>query len=95
VFSHLGREGWETDRGRVYVKYGVPDDRETVPLTINQVPYEIWNYYEGGGNSFVFVDSDGSGSFMQVYSTVEGEISFDNWEEFLSPMGGSRPGADQ
>jgi hypothetical protein len=77
----------------VYVRYGVPDDREIVPLTINQVPYEIWNYYAGGGYSFIFVDTDGSGSFMQVFSTVEGEISFENWEEFLSPMGGTTPGS--
>ncbi len=93
IFSFLGDEGWQTDRGRVYVKYGVPDDREIMPLTINQVPYEIWLYYESGGEQFVFVDSDGSGYFMQVYSTVEGEISFENWEEYLSPLGGSRPGS--
>jgi GWxTD domain-containing protein len=93
IFSFLGEEGWETDRGRIYVKYGIPDDREAVPLTSNQVPYEIWSYYAGGGDQFVFVDSDGSGNFMQVYSTIEGEISFDNWEEYLSPIGGSRPGS--
>ncbi len=92
-FSFLGREGWQTDRGRVYVKYGVPDDREIVPLTSGQVPYEIWRYYSGGGDEFVFVDTDGSGSYLQVYSTVDGEISFDNWQDFLSPIGGSRSGA--
>jgi GWxTD domain-containing protein len=80
-------EGWRTDRGRVYVIYGAPNDIEAMPLSIDQIPYEIWSYYgSGANNSFVFADRSGTGDYEQIFSTVEGETSYSNWEDMLSPL---------
>jgi GWxTD domain-containing protein len=81
------RDGWETDRGRVLIKFGQPDDIERMPIQVDTLPYEIWSYYQQGTETFVFVDRDGTGNFIQVYSTVEGEPSYSDWEQMLAPVG--------
>lgn len=37
--------GWKTDRGRIFIKYGPPDDfsQEVIPVS-HDYPYEIWVY---------------------------------------------------
>jgi GWxTD domain-containing protein len=86
-YSSGNREAWETDRGRVYVIYGPPDDIESELFQGTQIPYEIWYYYGGRNDSFVFADRTGAGSYEQVYSSVEGEISYTNWEKMISTTG--------
>ncbi len=56
------REGWETDRGRIYVIYGPPTDIERHPFEANSRPYEIW-YYSQIARRFVFVDYTGFGDY--------------------------------
>jgi GWxTD domain-containing protein len=85
-YSSVHRESWETDRGRVYVIYGPPDDIEAVVFQGEQVPYEIWYYYGGGNDSFVFADRSGTGDYEQVYSSIEGEVSYSNWEDMITPI---------
>ncbi|NOQ21073.1 MAG: GWxTD domain-containing protein [Candidatus Aegiribacteria sp.] len=85
-YASVQRESWRTDRGRVYVIYGPPDDIESVLFRGGQVPYEIWYYYEGGNESFVFADRSGTGDYEQVYSSVEGEVSYTNWEDMIAPV---------
>lgn len=60
-----GIEGWRTDRGRIYIKYGKPDEIESHPFEINQPPYEIWYYYSKK-RRFVFVDKHGFGDYILV-----------------------------
>jgi GWxTD domain-containing protein len=38
--------GFETDRGRIFLRYGRPDDVVTVENEIGAPPYEIWVYYK-------------------------------------------------
>jgi GWxTD domain-containing protein len=56
------REGWETDRGRVYILYGEPTDIERHPFESASRPYEIW-YYSSIARRFVFVDYTGFGDY--------------------------------
>ena len=86
-FSTAFRDGYETDQGRVYIIYGPPDEVNRETMTIDILPHETWIYFEQGGAQFVFLDSDGSSSFNQIFSTVEGEISYYNWQEMLLPVG--------
>jgi GWxTD domain-containing protein len=79
-FSTLGKEGWETDRGRVYLIYGEPDEVESNPFSTTQAPYEVWLYYSSDQKKFVFADLMGNGDYFQIYSTVEGEVSYQNWQ---------------
>ena len=85
-YTSVLRESWRTDRGRVYVIYGPPDDIESVLFQGEQVPYEIWYYYGGGNESFIFADRSGTGDYEQVYSSIEGEVSYTNWENMIAPV---------
>ncbi|MBD3371020.1 GWxTD domain-containing protein [Candidatus Fermentibacteria bacterium] len=85
-FGSQFREGWRTDRGRVYIKYGEPDDVETSSFGVGTLPYVIWYYYTGGNETFVFLDRMGNGDYEQIHSTVEGEVDFANWREMLTPV---------
>jgi GWxTD domain-containing protein len=61
------RAGWETDRGRIYIRYGQPSDIERYPFEINSKPYEVW-YYDHLNRRFVFVDYTGFGDYELVGS---------------------------
>ncbi len=45
-----GMPGWKSDRGRIWIMYGKPDERETHPMGGN---YERPSY-EGGGNTTTY-----------------------------------------
>ncbi len=76
--------GWKTDRGRVYIIYGPPDDVERYPYTENMKPYEIWHYYNlQGGVIFVFGDRTGFGSYELLHSTLVGEVKNQDWMYLL------------
>lgn len=83
-YRGLGKQGWQTDRGRVYVLYGEPDEIERYPNSENSKPYEIWHYYQiESGVEFDFIDRTGFGNYMLVNSTKRGEIQDDSWQHYL------------
>jgi GWxTD domain-containing protein len=83
-FHGQGRVGWKSDRGRVYLLYGDPDDIERYPNALDSKPYEIWHYYHiESGVEFDFVDRSGFGDYILVNSTKRGEIADDQWKRFL------------
>lgn len=85
-YSSNMQEGWQTDRGRVVMKYDLPTSVEPHLYDRGMRPYEIWNYnvIPGQGQSvFVFADLDGFGRFEMVHSTVQGERTRPNWQEEL------------
>lgn len=59
------REGWETDRGEVFIRFGPPNEVERHPYEFDQRPYEIWYYYDLQRH-FVFVDEMGYGDYRLV-----------------------------
>ena len=81
-FGNQFTAGWRTDRGRVTIVYGSPDDVERETFSTDALPHEIW-YYDSGNEQFVFVDRTGDGVYEQIHSTVDGEVSYDDWEEML------------
>jgi GWxTD domain-containing protein len=83
-FRAMSREGWRTDRGRVFIIYSEPDEIERFPSSENSKPYEMWNYYGiENGVVFVFVDRSGFGDYVLVHSTKRGELRDDEWQRFL------------
>lgn len=83
-YSTISRHGWKTDRGRVYVLYGEPDEIQRFPSSEDSKPYEIWNYYHvENGVEFVFVDRTGFGDYSLVHSTKRGELQDDTWQRYL------------
>jgi GWxTD domain-containing protein len=55
-------DGWKTDRGRIYIQYGRPDEMEKHPFERDSAPYEIWYYY-ATGSRFLFVDEHNLGRY--------------------------------
>ncbi len=59
-------EGWKTDRGRIYIRYGPPDEKETHPAQ----GYEEWlyHYIDGVGTNVIvrFVKSPQDGFYRQA-----------------------------
>ena len=63
-----GIPGWKTDRGRIYITFGPPDEIDSHPVaSAAKPPYEDWLYrfLEGIGNnvSMEFVDTALDGEF--------------------------------
>jgi len=67
-YSQFG-PGWRSDRGRVYIRYGPPEQIDTAMDQRAQGEYEIWRYYTQG-RTFVFYDMFGVGD----YKLVEGGL---------------------
>ena len=73
-----GIPGWKTDRGRIYIRWGKPDEIESHPSggsynetgysdAITTYPFEIWFYRNldgpGSGVEIEFVDPTGTGEY--------------------------------
>ncbi len=67
-FSHVNTLGRYTDMGRIYIKYGPPDEvqREEVPKS-NKSNIR-WKYYTHNWE-FLFADPDETGEYRLIYST--------------------------
>ncbi|RPH95766.1 MAG: GWxTD domain-containing protein [Calditrichaeota bacterium] len=77
-------DGWRTDRGRVYMLYGPPDDIDRYPNEPNFYPYEVWYYNKlQNGVRFVFGDLEGHSNYRLVHSELIGEIQDANYMQVL------------
>lgn len=86
AFRGTFREGWRTDRGRVLLVYGAPDETERFPFSNDNRAYEIWHYYSlQGGVQFYFVDKRDTGELELVHSTARGELYDLEWERWINP----------
>ncbi|MCK9425281.1 MAG: GWxTD domain-containing protein [Ignavibacteriaceae bacterium] len=80
-YSAMKKEGWKTDRGRVYLIYGEPSEIERFPNQLDSKPYEIWQYHNlEGGVIFVFADLTGFSDYQLINSTMRGELRDDSWQ---------------
>lgn len=71
-FRTSGKSGWQTDRGRIYIVYGPPDEIESHPSgrAGGGPPFEKWlyNLIEGIGQDVIveFVDGNRDGEYRQT-----------------------------
>ncbi|MCJ7507876.1 MAG: GWxTD domain-containing protein, partial [candidate division Zixibacteria bacterium] len=76
------KSGWNTDMGRIYIKYGEPDEIERYPSSRDVPSYEKWIYDNlQGGVYFIFVELEGYGTYTLVHSTAKNEIKDLRWLE--------------
>lgn len=59
---HKKMKGWASDRGRIYIKYGEPDDINSEILPLGNHPTIVWNYYREN-KEFIFQDLGGYGQY--------------------------------
>jgi len=76
--------GWKTDRGRIYVRNGAPEELLQRPQAGRSPPYEVWRFRSGKDRYYIFVDrANGLGNFQLVYSNDLKEPGQPNWQELL------------
>jgi len=62
--------GWRSDMGRVYIKFGPPDQIETRPASLTSPQLEIW-YYNQPYRRLVFGDREGFGRYTLLNPSAE------------------------
>ncbi len=91
VLFKCGKQpGYYTERGRVFLQYGAPNQRAQQPNEANTYPYEIWQYYRltdatngqfFSNRKFVFVSKNlGDDCHNLVHSDMRGEIYNPRWQ---------------
>ncbi|HNB82665.1 MAG TPA: GWxTD domain-containing protein, partial [Chitinophagaceae bacterium] len=82
-FGSSSGPGYESDRGRVFIRYGEPDRIIRVPNEKNALPYEVWFYYKSGEKSnlkFLFYQPGISANqVFLLHSNVSGELKNPQW----------------
>ena len=78
--------GWKSERGRVVIKYGVPEEIEQHYSELDTNPYEVWIYRHEKKFIFVFGDLQDNGKFILLHSDKEGEVSNLRWMEYLKKL---------
>jgi len=89
--NHVNREfgcklvqGYRTDRGRVFLQYGPPDNIFESPYDSHSYPYEIWHYYHCVDQSnvkFIFWNTDlVSNDYQLLHSDKRGEEHDPFWK---------------
>lgn len=79
--------GFETDRGRVYLKYGPPNQLTDMPHEPSAYPYQIWQYYNipsQGAVKFVFYTHNRvTNEYELIHSTALNEIRNEQWQRLV------------
>jgi GWxTD domain-containing protein len=82
------QQGFETDRGRVFLKYGAPNNIVSKETSPSEYPYEIWTYNKIGKFSnrrFVFYNPDlVNNAYRLLHSDMLGELKNPAWQQILN-----------
>jgi GWxTD domain-containing protein len=79
--------GWRTDRGRIFIKYGAPDEVVERKVQTGSSPYEIWKYMRNRNLRYVFIDLTRFGNYTLIYTNDIRERSRPDWRELLGDDG--------
>ena len=109
-FGTYGMRGFDTDRGRVYLQYGPPDQRSKYDTDPSALPYEIWAYNtlvdktqvmtnpnnKQSTKKFVFYNPDlVSNKYVLLHSDARGEILNTRWDLEIHRRNNQAPNLDQ
>lgn len=109
-YGTYGLKGFDTDRGRVYLQYGPPDQRTKFDTEPSAYPYEIWEYYtlfdktqaltnpnnKQSSKNFVFYNPDlVTNKYTLIHSEARGEIYNTRWRLLLHKRDTAAPDLDQ
>lgn len=88
IYGNNFQEGFETDRGRVYLQYGSPTNIIRRDVSDIEYPYEIWQYNKIGRFSnkrFIFYNPDlVNNAYRLLHSDMVGELKNNSWPQELS-----------
>ncbi len=79
-------EGWQTERGRIYLTRGEPSKQLKRPFQPGDAPpYEIWSYDIGNQYVYLFVDESRFGHYRLLFTTDPREVSMPDWQNRVGP----------
>jgi len=76
--------GWRTDRGRIFILYGPPDEMLRRPQSGTSYPWEMWKYTKSRVLYYLFLDRTRLGNYSLVYSTDRRETTLPNWQDYFN-----------
>ncbi len=86
-FKSVSRQGYQTDRGRVYLQYGQPNIISDHYFEPAAYPYEIWHFYQlddQRDKKFVFYTHDiATNDFQLIHSNAIGELNNYRWQTIV------------
>jgi GWxTD domain-containing protein len=86
-FGCINMKGYDTDRGRVYLQYGVPYNMITNQSDNGSYPYEMWQYAKlktQTNRVFIFYNPDFvSCNYKLLHSDARGELSNLQWQSII------------
>lgn len=77
--------GWRTDRGRILILHGEPEEIMRRPSTGPANPWEAWRYTRPRPVKYVFYDQTRLGNYTLIYTDDRKERSLPNWERLVGP----------
>ncbi len=89
-FSTGKKKGRYTDRGRILIKYGEPDEIKRISMDIPKPDREEWYYYSHNWK-FIFVDVRNDGDFKLIYSNNKEEPGVPDWRRYVPEEDVSSP----
>lgn len=95
TFATRIRKGWQTDRGRVYLRYGAPNTRIVRYHDPDYWPFEIWHYYETNtglrNRRLLFYNTTLNYDLELLHSDIPDEIQNPDWRRLVRSRESSRP----
>ncbi len=82
-FNWAKKEGWSTDRGRILIQNGFPDEIERFDFVEESKPYEIWYYRSGRQYFYIFGDLYNNGNYTLLHSNKETELFNPSWKNLI------------
>jgi GWxTD domain-containing protein len=76
-----GRPGVKTDRGRIYLKFGPPDELHTLQRAGKNGVVELWKYTGRRALKYAFLDETGFQNFNLVFTTDPQERTAHDWRD--------------
>ena len=80
--AHL--EGWRTDRGRILLQYGSPNDIERNPSSNEKYPYDVWRFNKlktQNNVRFIFFNpNEATAEYVLIHSDMRGELNNPRYE---------------
>jgi GWxTD domain-containing protein len=77
--------GWRTDRGRILILHGEPDEILRRPSTGPANPWEAWKYTRPRPVKYVFYDQTRLGNYSLIFSDDRKERTLPSWERLVGP----------
>ena len=86
--------GFDTDQGRIYLKYGTPHSiyEELKPESV--FPFKIWHYQKGDMKFVFYAPNELQEHFILLHSNVRKEAHFPRWYIELQAIGLSLSNVD-